>query len=231
MSISRSYEPTRFDELVFASSVSRNICEAYVLGHSHLARDPLLLYGPPGSGKTAAARVIAQERCALGQGARLDEFNGSDLTPSDFSSLGSTAAFHRVFFGNPVLIINELDELGEQGQHAFRSWRDKHPHIELIATTNEPAGTPAICRKLRPAVISRFQCVELAAPSLADIKPRMTAIFGAEGVPITDADLDELLGTFRGDLRDALRVVDRVISQLKSQGVAAPHSTTLRVVS
>ena len=57
MSFDLKHLPSKFEDLVIADPLNANIIHQYC---SVIPSKPLLLAGPPGAGKTEAARVIAQ---------------------------------------------------------------------------------------------------------------------------------------------------------------------------
>ena len=84
----------------------------------------------------------------------------------------NTAALQRVNTGEAILIINEFDEIEKEDQAKWRAWMDRQKWINLIVTTNEKPGIQGVRQKLMPALLSRFECVKLAPPSLQDWLPR-----------------------------------------------------------
>lgn len=179
--------------------------------------------------RAMAARVIAADRLGLSDTDQVLEYNGCDLNADDFSTLRNAAGMSRITLGREILIINELDEMNRATQRAFRSWWDKHRSIELIATTNEPLERRNAPTKLLPAIVSRCECVKLGAPSLKDILPHVSDILKAEGVPMPPAQLKALLGTYNGDLRDAMRTVNRATMEWK-MGAPKPPFPPLHAV-
>ena len=230
MTLEEKYEPKRFVELVFADQIARNTCARYAQSKPY---KHLMLWGPPGSAKTTTARVILRERFATANYDGLfDEFNAAELTPDDFEMLLNTAALQRVNTGEAILIINEFDEIEKEDQAKWRAWMDRQKWIKLIVTTNEKPGIQGVRQKLMPALLSRFECVELAPPSLQDWLPRAQSIFRQEGHNTTYNELEKLLGSFDGDIRNMLPIIESALDGLEAANLpAASAKPLLKVVS
>lgn len=228
MTFEEKYEPRSFDELVFGDDAVREVCRRYAESAPY---KPLMLWGPPGTAKTTTARVIVLERYrAADYEGGIEEFNGAEIVPATLEKFSNIGAMLRVAAGDPLILINEFDEMEREMQVQFRAWMDKFKWINVIATTNEQVGVQGVRQRLMPALQSRFERVELAAPSLEHCLPRARDIMQQEGFDVSAANLKLLLNTFNGDLRDMLPLLEEAVSQL-AQGSTLPRaSTPLRVV-
>ena len=65
-----------------------------------------------------------------------------------------------------------------------------------------------------PALVSRFELVELGHPGVDHIIPRVQEIFESEGHPVAQRQLRRLLEDFSGDLRDMIPVIEQVMVQM-----------------
>ena len=230
MSITVKYEPKRFTELVFADTYARNMCHRYAFNKPSKS---LMLWGPAGSGKTTAARVIVNERfIRSGYEGHIEEFNGAELTSKDFLKLLNITNGMEFKSVEPILIINELDEMDRGEQAKLRAWMDRWKWVRIIATTNVNPYVQQVGSKLLDALRSRFECVQMKPPTLNDWLPRASNIFAAEGHPENEDDLRELLSEFSGDVRDMLPIIERTLDETNAATavVPSPAIPTLRVV-
>tara|TARA_R100000005_G_scaffold96340_1_gene82532 strand:+ start:2991 stop:3965 length:975 start_codon:yes stop_codon:yes gene_type:complete len=114
--------------------------------------EALLLHGPPGTGKTSSARVIAIHMLGEeGLDADFYEWNASDDRGIDFirGSLKRTAQT-RAFFGErKVILLDEADGLTPAAQDAMRQVIETYSsNCLFILTANDVS-------KIRPAIKSR----------------------------------------------------------------------------
>lgn len=231
MNFDEKHAPVAFDDLVFAEKAARDICETYVL---HKPHKPLMLWGPPGTGKTATARVIVQTRYRLANycGEPI-EYNGADITKETIEkNLYGNLNYLNFQTGDPIVVINEFDEMDRAMQAKFRSWTESWPMMKFVVTTNEKPGIQGVAQRIMPTLISRFERIELRPPSLDDWLPRAQAIFAAEGHAVSVQDLKLLLGTFNGDVRDMLPLIERALTMMPAPHRVQPRAKpTLQVVS
>lgn len=229
MTFEDKYEPQTVAELIFADKAAQATCQRYATRKPY---KPLMLWGPPGTAKTTTARVIVRERYrAGGYDGAIEEFNAAELSPDDFPKLRNIGSFLRFTTGDPIVLINEIDEFERDVQAKFRSWMDAHKWINFVVTTNEQPGVQGVRQKLIPALQSRFEQVELARPSLKDCLPRAQAIVQQEGFTVSMQDLRVLLGTFTGDIRDMLPLLEEGIEDLRQAQQPEPPKPSLQVVS
>lgn len=230
MNFDTKHAPKVFGELVFANDAAREICEGYV---RHRPHKHLMLWGPAGTGKTATARVIVQSRYRTAQffGAPI-EYNGADFTKDTFDKLYGDLNYLSFQTNDPMVVINEFDEMNRDLQAKFRAWMDKWPMMKFVVTTNEKPGVHGVTQKIMPSLLSRFTRVELSPPSLDDWLPRAQSILAAEGHMVSLDDLRLLLGTYTGDVRDMLPTIEMALASLQPPpAVQAKSKPVLQVVS
>ena len=219
MSFDLKHLPRSFGDLVIADANDAAIINTYVAGPP---AKPLLLAGPPGAGKTEAARVIAQSYFAT---RNCDfhswEYNGASLGKNFEDLLMAEANIQKIGNRDKVLIlINEIDLMDLRSvQPLFRQFMDDKRHLfHFIATTNHKS-----C--LMGAMLNRFRVVDLKLPTPSDWVSRAKAILEAEGLRPTLSDVQQMLGHFQGSARDLIDLLEEIVIASQEPHHAQQHPT------
>ena len=186
--------------------------------------DHVLLYGPPGLGKTTLAGIIANE---MGVSIRI-------TSGPAIEKQGDLAALLTNLSENDILFVDEIHRLSRSVEEVLypamedyaldiiigkgpsaRSIRLDLPKFTLIGATTR-AGALAAPLRDRFGVISRLEMY--TKDELSTIVKRSASILGIE---ITQSGADEIASRSRGTPRIANRLLKRVrdFAQVKADGV------------
>ncbi|MDH3215827.1 MAG: replication-associated recombination protein A [Candidatus Krumholzibacteria bacterium] len=178
-------------------------------------RQSLILWGPPGCGKTTLARIIANNVKA-----RFVTFSAVTSGIAEVKRVISDARKLRTIDGKPLLLfVDEIHRFNKAQQDAFL------PHIEdgtivfIGATTENPSFeviTPLLSRS-RVLVLK-----ELDKPAILDILRRTLADsdrgLGSTHITTDDDVLSYVADVAQGDARVALNALDYAASVLTRSG-------------
>ncbi|MBE2180159.1 MAG: AAA family ATPase [Chthoniobacterales bacterium] len=123
----------------------------------------LLLYGPPGVGKTSVAEMTALALCG-GQALAIEDFNGREITLETVRRWMDGLAYGSLFGGGEARIVNELDRASKESQDLLLTYLDKlRPGRAFLGTSNLQLDL------LTERLQTRFQVWKIAAPDTGEI--------------------------------------------------------------
>jgi Holliday junction DNA helicase RuvB len=219
-----SLRPKRLDEYIGQEKVKQNL---KILIQAARARgeaiDHVLLYGPPGLGKTTLANIIANE-----MGVSIKTTSGPAIErPGDLAAILTNLRAGDVLFVDeahrlarpveevlyPAMEDFSLDIIIGKGPSA-RSIRLKLPRFTLVGATTRFAMMSAPLRD-RFGAVYRLDFYDL--PAMQTIVNRSAGILS---VQIDDAGVDEIARRARGTPRVANRLLKRVrdYAQVRADG-------------
>ncbi len=223
----RKYRPKSFSELVGQEQVSgilRNAGRRDKLAHAYI------LYGPRGTGKTTAARLIAKLAQCLSQ----------DMVRRDGEPCNACAACADIDAGRAMDVI-EIDAASNRGIDEIRDLRESirvspavyaykvfivdEVHMlttaawnALLKTLEEPPAKTILIlatteyEKIPPTIASRAQRFHFRKIPLSVIIAKLKEIVALEKIEISDDALELIAAAADGGLRDAESLLDQVTS-------------------
>lgn len=196
------------EELIGQGKMLRNLIENDEI-------PSMIFWGPPGSGKTTLARIIAKMTKS--------EFVQLSATASglaDLRKIISVAQSGRKFNNlRTVLFIDEIHRWNKSQQDSLLPYVENGTITLIGATTENPSF------EVNSALLSRSRVFVLKALGQENIKNILKRAisdkdrgYGALDVQITDKTLDYLAGVANGDARIALNAIEFAIKASRRSG-------------
>lgn len=164
----------------------------------------ILLHGPQGTGKTTAARVIANEVFQGDYDRNFFEFNASqdrgiDVVRNQISDIAKRRPFNKQY---KIILMDESDYLTPEAQACFRRPLELYsPQTRFIFTANYPF-------RLIGPLISRFVAFEFDRLETKPVAMFLKKIAKNENLTKTDAELIDIAKRTNGDLRKAIGILE-----------------------
>lgn len=196
---SEKYRPETLDDIQGNTSVLNKI-KQWATNWSH-GDNPILLYGPQGTGKTSTAYAIGHLLDAPVHGINTSSARRKD----DIKRLAKDMDSSPIDSQYQVVLLDEVDSWHAQAKTGPLVKRLKNPRNPVIMTANDLYSVPQELKDSR--YITKYE-FKLSKPSR---RARIREVAEAEGVNLSDAELQRLAD--RPDLRSAINDL-----QMMSQG-------------
>jgi putative ATPase len=173
----------------------------------------IVLWGPPGTGKTTIARLIARTA-----GVPFVQLSAVLSGVKEVKEVMALAALHRKRTRQPtILFVDEIHRFNKAQQDAFLAHVERGDIIFIGATTENPSF------EVNSALLSRARVLvlkELKAPDVRELLVRALASeHGFAGrIAATDEALDLLAAAADGDARRALTTLEIAAASAEAQG-------------
>ena len=220
----RKYRPQTFDTVVGQSHITTTLKNA--IRHNQLAH-AFLFCGPRGVGKTTCARILAKtincehqtkegEACNKcqscisfneGTSMNIHELDAaSNNSVDDIRTLVDQVRFAPQAGKYKVYIIDEVHMLSSSAFNAFLKTLEEPPPyaIFILATTEK--------HKILPTILSRCQIFDFKRITNNDTVEHLREICEKEEIKAEKAALQVIAQKSEGCLRDALSIMDKIVS-------------------
>jgi DNA polymerase III subunit gamma/tau len=220
----RKYRPQTFDTVVGQQHITTTLKNAI---KNHQLAHAFLFCGPRGVGKTTCARILAKtincesptpEGEACNQCHSCKSFNegssfniheldaASNNSVEDIRALVEQVRFAPQAGKYKVYIIDEVHMLSSAAFNAFLKTLEEPPSyaIFILATTEK--------HKILPTILSRCQIFDFKRITLQDTVDHLQGIAHKEHIQTDEAGLQMIAQKSEGCMRDALSILDKIVS-------------------
>ena len=220
----RKYRPQNFNTVVGQSHITTTLKNA--INNNQLAH-AFLFCGPRGVGKTTCARILAktincENKTAAGEACNICNScvsfdNGTSLniheldaasnnSVDDIRSLVEQVRFAPQAGDYKVYIVDEVHMLSAAAFNAFLKTLEEPPPyaIFILATTEK--------HKILPTILSRCQIFDFKRITTNDTVDHLREICEKEEITAENAALHVIAQKSEGCMRDALSILDKIVS-------------------
>jgi len=220
----RKYRPQTFDTVVGQSHITTTLKNA--IKHQQLAH-AFLFCGPRGVGKTTCARILAKtincekptkegeacDKCqsctSFNDGASMNYFEldaASNNSVDNIRDLVDQVRFVPQTGKYKVYVIDEVHMLSSSAFNAFLKTLEEPPPyaIFILATTEK--------HKILPTILSRCQIFDFKRITTNDTVQHLEEICKKEEISAEKAALQIIAQKSEGCMRDALSILDKIVS-------------------
>ena len=217
----RKYRPINFSSIV-GQDVIVDILKNSIINNK--VSHAYLFTGPRGTGKTSTAKILAHavnclnftnDICGECSICKSLDLNDNDIVEIDAASnngvdeirsLRDNVNLLPAFCKYKIYIIDEVHMLSTGAFNALLKTLEEPPsHVIFILATTEPNKIPL-------TILSRCQRFDFNKINMNDLISRLKYIVNEEGRVVSDNILEQIAKISDGGLRDAINLLDQVLS-------------------
>ena len=188
----------------------------------------LIFFGPPGTGKTTLAKIIANQT-----GGHFEQVNAVAAGVADLRKNIATAKERQLATGvRTILFIDEIHRFNKAQQDVLLPYVENGIITLIGATTENPFF------EVNSPLLSRMKIIRLASLAVEEIeKVLKNALtdkergYGRKEIQINEEALEMLAQMSGGDARMALNLLEQSVSLLKESDKMLAKETVLEVLS
>src|ERR1035438_4063444 len=202
---SRSASPSPLADRMRPETIEEYVGQLHILGlgkalRRQIERDELgsmILWGPPGSGKTTLATIVARKT-------RSDFLRFSAVLSGikEIKEVMATAEKSRHYGRRTVLFIDEIHRFNKAQQDAFLPYVERGDIVLIGATTENPSF------EVNAALLSRAKVYMLSALTTEEIVVLLRRALPVVGVEASDELLEQIATAANGDARSAYNTLE-----------------------
>ena len=221
--LARKYRPTALADMVGQEHIIRTLQNAIAQGRVHHA---FLFTGARGVGKTSTARILARalnceqgptatpcgtcsvcQEILTGRSADVLEIDGASNTGVDsVRELRDNVRYLPSHGRTKLYIIDEVHMLSQAAFNALlKTLEEPPPHVKFIFATTEPHKIPV-------TILSRCQRFDFRRVSVPALTGHIRNILQQEKITLGAAAIAAVVREAQGSVRDALSLLDQVLS-------------------
>ncbi|GHG96763.1 replication-associated recombination protein A [Pseudodonghicola xiamenensis] len=180
----------------------------------------LILWGPPGVGKTTIARLLAEE-----SDLHFVQISAIFTGVADLKKVFEAAKLHRKAGKGTLLFVDEIHRFNKAQQDGFLPYMEDGTILLIGATTENPSF------ELNAALLSRSQVLVLERLSLADLERLAQRAEKEMGrpLPLDGPAREALLEMADGDGRTLLNLIEQAMAW-KVDGKLTPDQLATRLM-